>query len=190
MWGGYIRTHRALPAMAGGSLMEIEYQGNWYNLEPYMDSPERDEHGEIFTGVVNGDCMIRADIYDGDLVLIDGAHMPAQYDACLCREYKGGRTMIKRFLGIWGGEPQVGTCHGIRDLPDGRHELDMAFTVSEIIGVVCACYAPEGKKRWEKDVSDRPAALGTTDTIRGVGVAPAKHFTRRNTDDRDPDNRE
>lgn len=143
---------------------------------------------------VRGDCMEGfgreaglSGICDGDIVRVDFGKMPLpprcekvdgyeHADACLCYGsiHDGpAEMMIKAYSGVWGWMQQVSTRY--KQKPDTGYRMNYAFEPRAILGVVSACYDPDGALKWERDVSKYPEELGTENTM--LGPAPVRFKT-------------
>ena len=113
---------------------------------------------------VSGRCMERENIFDGDYILVDLNRYPhvKEKDIALITTIKSpDKTAVKQYLGVPFGFQSFGTCYTKERLKAEGLTFDFAVRADKILGVVCACYTPDGFLRWERDVSDRSDEMPT-----------------------------
>ena len=126
----------------------------YFLYKPAGGTEETLKH-RIVAAYVSGNCMEKAGIHNGDIVVVDTGRKPKpalcrskngvnRYDICLCRI--NGVEMIKRY------ERKVQGVHTVSTLYKGV-TMQRYFSVGDedILGVVTACFSPEGRLRWELD---------------------------------------
>lgn len=124
---------------------------------------------EIMHVKVVGDCMEGAGIEDGDILVVDLRKMPLKGDAVSVYIRSLNCVGVKEYFGAWGPFQWVSTCCASVHHKDGLRLNQMAIA-DHIFGVAFACYSPDKKLKWKRDISDRPEELSMEQVITGGNI--------------------
>lgn len=118
------------------------------------------EPGTMVTYGVYGDCMERAGVYEGDIVLCDAGRRPKMQGDLVLFEKKGEVPCIKQYYGVYGCSQWVRTCY-----ENPKRDRVICVEDEAFIGVVTAVLEPHGFVKQSFDVSDYPTELQRKRTL-------------------------